>query len=76
MFIISEEKFKICFKDGSVLECSSKNGEKLHELDDRLVVESNNGNKREVFFNDSIECYSFEKTDLDKTGMDLEIGIK
>lgn len=76
MFIIAEEKFTIYFKDTTVLKGSTATGEKLHELDDRLVIESNGGNKRRVFFNKQIESYCIEKTDLDKTGMDLEIGIK
>lgn len=76
MFLIAEEKFEIVFKDGGVWAGSTANGEKLVELDDRLMIESNNGHKREVFFNDCIQSYWVEKTDLDKTGMDLEIGVK
>ncbi|WQZ00187.1 hypothetical protein vBValCWD615_44 [Vibrio phage vB_ValC_WD615] len=74
MFLIAEEKFYIEFKDGSSMTGSSADGHKLTELDDRLMVEC--GNKRRVFFNDTISYYEIEKTDLDKTGMDLEIGIK
>ncbi len=76
MFLIAEEKFEIVFKDGGVWEGTSANDEKLQELDDRLMVITKGGNKREVFMNDCIQSYWVEKTDLDKTGMDLEIGIK
>ncbi|AUR99122.1 hypothetical protein NVP1262O_36 [Vibrio phage 1.262.O._10N.286.51.A9] len=64
---IKEEKFTIWFNDEG--EYKSSDGDKLIELEDRIVIQSKV--KRIVFFNTAIHSYIVETIETDMTGIDM-----